>query len=95
MREPYDVYIGRGRGSPWGNPYTYKKGSVWANAQVDTPEEAVDKYREYIKTKPELLKRIPELKGKVLGCWCKTPENPNAPCHGDVLLELIEELEDD
>jgi hypothetical protein len=27
-----------------------------------------------------------ELKGKVLGCWCK----PDA-CHGDVLAELADE----
>lgn len=31
--------------------------------------------------------KLLELKGKRLGCWCKP-----APCHGDVLVELIEEL---
>lgn len=32
---------------------------------------------------PEHLARIPELEGKILGCWCA----PQA-CHGDVLAEL-------
>ena len=32
--------------------------------------------------------KLSELKGKRLGCWCKP-----APCHGDVLVELIEEME--
>jgi hypothetical protein len=36
-------------------------------------------------TPPDILARIPELKGKRLGCWCK----PDA-CHGDVLIELVE-----
>jgi hypothetical protein len=32
---------------------------------------------------PDLLARLPELRGKVLGCWCH-PEQ----CHGDTLAEL-------
>lgn len=91
MREKYDVDIGRP--GPFGNPYSHKSGTR-AKFTVDTVEEAVDKYREYIQGRPDLLKRLPELKGKVLGCWCKTPEKPNALCHGDVLVELIEKLED-
>lgn len=35
-----------------------------------------------------LLKAIPELEGKVLGCWCK--KKPTDVCHGDVLVELVE-----
>ena len=30
-----------------------------------------------------LLAALPELQGKVLGCWCAP-----LPCHGDVLVEL-------
>jgi hypothetical protein len=45
-------------------------------------------YREYIKTRPDLLNRLDELKGKTLGCWCRP-----LPCHGDVLVELIEKGE--
>ncbi|AMV25490.1 hypothetical protein VT84_13915 [Gemmata sp. SH-PL17] len=32
----------------------------------------------------ELLKHLPELKGRDLACWC--PEG--SPCHADVLLEM-------
>jgi hypothetical protein len=35
----------------------------------------------------EMKKRLPELKGKTLACWCK-PE----PCHGDILIEHVEKL---
>ena len=39
-----------------------------------------------VRSKPELLARLPELEDKILACWGK----PKA-CHGDVLLQLIEE----
>ncbi|MBL4952033.1 DUF1273 family protein [Neobacillus sp. YIM B02564] len=80
--EPFDVYIGRGRGSKWGNPFSHKEGTT-AKYKTNTREEAVEKFREWFLTQPDLVKALPELKGKVLACWCK----PKA-CHGDVLLDL-------
>lgn len=56
-----------------------------AQFKVATREEAVERYREWILTQPELLNSLHELEGKVLCCYCK----PKA-CHGDVLIELIE-----
>jgi Domain of unknown function (DUF4326) len=47
--------------------------------------EALARYEEEIRSGP-LWDELPELEGKILACWCK-PE----PCHGDVLLRLIEE----
>lgn len=74
-KEPYDVYIGRP--SKWGNPFVIG---------VDgTREEVVEKYRQWILNKPELLKDLHELKDKTIACWCA----PKA-CHGDVLKELYE-----
>lgn len=82
-RSPYDVYIGRP--GPFGNPFEIGKDG--------TREEVVEKYAEWVLTQPELLAIIKtELKGKVLGCWCKTEKNPDALCHGDILLELANEL---
>jgi len=72
-KEKYDIYIGRP--SKWGNPFQIGKDG--------TREQVIEKYREYILNNPYLLSCLPELKGKVLGCWCK----PMA-CHGDVLKEL-------
>ena len=72
-RDKYDVYIGRP--SKWGNPFVIGKDGT--RAQV------IKKYEQWIQTQPALLAALPELKGKVLGCWC----SPNA-CHGDVLVKL-------
>lgn len=72
-REPYDVYIGRP--SKWGNPFEIGKHG--------TREEVIEKYRRYLESRPSLLAALPDLRGKVLACWCAP-----LPCHGDVLLEL-------
>lgn len=87
-----DVYIGRAlnmggwrlKKSKWYNPFSVK--SCNNDAAL-----AVEKYKEYILKKPELLNDLHELKGKVLGCWCKTSDEK--PCHGDVLAQLCFEHE--
>ncbi|MEW5952657.1 MAG: DUF4326 domain-containing protein [Bacillota bacterium] len=71
-RAKYDIYIGRP--SKWGNPFS-----------SGTREQNIKRYAEWILTQPDLMKALPELKGKVLGCWCK----PEA-CHGDVLAKLAD-----
>ena len=76
-KEPYDVYIGRP--SKWGNPFSIGKDG--------SREDVIRKYEEYLLGRPDLMKALPELKGKVLGCWCK----PKA-CHGDVLVKYAERL---
>lgn len=78
----YDVYIGRG--SKWGNPFSHIYGyGIYCKDRY----EAIQKYEEYIRNKPELLADLHELKGKILGCFCK----PKA-CHGDILIKLIKEF---
>jgi hypothetical protein len=76
-KSKYDVYIGRG--SKWGNPF---------KIGLYTREECIKLYKEWIVNQPELMASIPELSGKVLGCWCY----PKL-CHGGVLLELLEKYE--
>jgi hypothetical protein len=57
-------------------------------------QEAIDCYRGWLLARPELIKKAKrELKGKTLACWCKTKNNPLAPCHGDVLLEIANSKE--
>ena len=80
-RDECDVRIDRG--TDWGNPYSHLAVSA-AKYRTATREESLVKYREYILSRPDLLARLGELKGRTLGCWCK----PLA-CHGDVLVELI------
>lgn len=70
------VYIGRG--SCWGNPFIIGKHG--------SRREVITLYEQYIRNTPALLRRIPELVDKTLVCSCKP-----APCHGDVLLKLIDE----
>ena len=82
-KELYDIYIGRP--SVWGNPFTHTKDKTTkAQFIVKSREEAIQKYREWIVTQPELMQQIESLRGKVLGCLCK-PKS----CHGDVLIELL------
>ena len=78
-KEPYDVYIGRP--SKWGNPFTIGKDG--------NREQVINAYRKWINDSPELLYQIHELEGKTLGCWC----SPKA-CHGDVLIELVNEMKE-
>jgi hypothetical protein len=89
-REKYDVYIGRGNGSIWGNPFTHKENTL-ARFKVGSIKEAIEKYREWILQQPDLMAKIPELKGKILGCWCKD-KNGNGKCHGDVLAEMANSM---
>ena len=85
-----DVYIGRAvtRGgwdlahSEWNNPFTVRD---WGQLG------SLSRYEYHIRyERPDLLSRLPELVGKRLGCWCK-PE----PCHGDVLVKLVNEFHPD
>lgn len=80
--EEYDVFIARP--SKWGNPFSHLP-STLAQYKVSDRIEAVEKYRQWILTQPQLLADLEELRGKRLGCFC-------APklCHGHILIELLE-----
>ena len=70
------VYVGRGRGSHYGNPFR--------EGRDGTREEVIAKFEAYAL---ERLEREPDwlapLRGKDLVCWC-APKS----CHADVLLRL-------
>lgn len=83
-KSDFDLYIGRG--SKWGNPYSHKQNTK-AEYVVSSREEAINKYREYVLSNPDLLNSLHELQGKTLGCFCKPK-----PCHGDVLIELYDKF---
>jgi hypothetical protein len=79
-------YVAGSTGSVWQNPFPvaklnkiYKTGVVRYNL-----DQSLELYRQHIEQNPDLLNRLGELDGKVLGCWCK----PNK-CHGDVLAKLV------
>ena len=83
-KEPYDVYIGRGKCPKtgelghWGNLF-----SIGVDGDRD---DVIRKYSEWLQDQPNLVELAKEeLTGKVLGCWCH-PEK----CHGDVLAAVCD-----
>ncbi len=81
----YDMYMGRENvwrnlpGSKWANPFFMKNESM--------RDEVCVKYKEYVRSRPDLVAALPELKNKTLACWC-FPKR----CHVMSLVELMEEL---
>lgn len=72
------VYIGRP--SKWGNPYVITK--TFNRLQV------IEAYRKWIEQEPEFQEEVKrELKGKNLVCFCAP-----LPCHGDILLQIANEV---
>jgi hypothetical protein len=83
--EPFDCYVGRP--SKFGNPFTHLQHLGGNLIIVDTREEAIARYEEWIRSQPELMEAAKkELKGKVLACHCV----PLA-CHAEVLLKIANE----
>jgi hypothetical protein len=50
---------------------------------------AADEYEDYVRSRPDLMAKLPDLKGKRLGCWHREPRKG---CHADVLVKLVNEL---
>jgi len=80
----FDTYIGReffDRST--GQKY---EESIWANKhKFDLPG-----YEIYVRH-TDLWHRLEELRGKVLGCWCRGERLQH--CHGTVLLKLLDEID--
>lgn len=88
-REGLEIaYIGRP--SPFGNPFTcLPVANTQAEFQCSDRAESIASYEAWI-THPDqaelLAKARRQLRGKALVCWCAP-----LPCHGDVLLRLVNE----
>ena len=82
---PDHVYIGRA------NPRRRLKASKWANPYPVESEDqrlpVITRYGEHLEMRPDLKAAIPELRGKVLWCWC----HPKA-CHGHLLAGLANQV---
>lgn len=82
------IYIGRGHGCKYGNPFTSKKSRL--AEYVGSKQEALRRFREYLDENPHLVDDlIKDLKENVvhkLGCWCSP-----SPCHGEIFIEKINE----
>jgi hypothetical protein len=95
------IYVGRmhprfkGYRGLWGNPWSHLSLSR-GPFKAETVEEAVDCYRRWLAGDPEfrhvfperraeILRRLPELRGKRLACW-----RHDGPCHAQVLAEMAD-----
>ncbi len=67
------LFVRIDRRSRWGNPFIIGRDG--------TRDDVVAAYRGHLAANPDLLERLPELRGRALGCWCAP-----ARCHGDVLV---------
>lgn len=95
LEDPAHIYIGRDMShyvqganeSKWGNPFSVKKYGL---------ASCLNQYSEMINSNKELLNSLPELKGKVLGCWCRTVNDTGTEimCHGDILYQMVKKLEE-
>lgn len=80
------VYVGRKAtmggwrlpGSPWANPFRAQK--------VGGAARAVELYARWFPQQAGLVERLPELRGRRLGCWCPA----DIPCHARWLAALVE-----
>lgn len=67
------MYIGRP--SKWGNTFVIGRDGTRA--------EVIASHERHLRSRPELMAALGELRGKRLGCWCAP-----LPCHGEVLARL-------
>ncbi len=90
-----NVYIGR-KGIVFVDKKRYPtQDSIWCNpykiGKDGDRAQCLQKYENFIRNRLEvesgLKDELKKLKDKNLGCWC-APE----PCHGNVLLKILEEL---
>lgn len=95
-KERHDIYIGRKVAEfHYGNPFTFKFSAI-AKVKVSNRNDSVDAFRKWIKgidykdIEPErrqwILDNLPNLKGKILGCYCHPKK-----CHGDIYIDLLEQ----
>jgi hypothetical protein len=87
LKKPEHIYIGRYNSmikgadhSFWHNPFTLKHYGR---------DKCLEMYKNYVLNNTEMLSRIKELDGKILGCWCH-PEK----CHGDILIEILNQVKE-
>ena len=96
----FDIYIGRAMPqaknprchvqSQWANPFT-----VARYGREDSLAMYERAWRLHL-TGPGAefwCRALRNLEGKRIACWCKRKDR-EVPCHGDILVKLLKELED-
>lgn len=77
----HDLFVRIDRGTDWANRHKM-------TSRTDPQERAqvIARYRDDLLADPDLLAKVPTLRGKLLACHCYP-----LPCHGDVLAALADE----
>lgn len=73
------------RPSKWGSPFTHLRGYTSAQWGATSRDDAIAKHEEWLIAQPELMRALPELRGKYLCCVC-VPQK----CHGHTLARYAE-----
>jgi len=99
----FDVYIGRAAprakdprcriASPFANLYTLRRYTL-----SQSLDEYEGMWRGWLMYGAPCIRQhyrmlLESLRGKRLGCWCKK-KGREVPCHGDILVKLLQELKD-
>lgn len=87
---PYDVYAGRDmvaqnpkyKDEGYGNPYPLSVSGSRA--------KSLSMFSDLLRKDKDLMARARKLKGKTIGCWCKSPDAYETECHGDILAAAAE-----
>ena len=88
---PFNIVESKQGGNFWVEaPGTYlnnilNKWDVPFNTKNEAAQIACNCYKDMIEKDSEMLAEIQKLKGKNLACWCSL----SAPCHVDILIELL------
>lgn len=86
------VYVGRP--TVWGNPFAIADFGRIASIQyfrrwINGENFNVSGFVVGAMRRNELMRRLPELRGKNLMCWCV-----DGPCHANILLEMANAPDD-
>ena len=94
-----DVYVGRGSGRKamgevpigqrgWlGNPYT-----VANHGREGCINQFRQDFEERLESDEEFREAVSDLSGKNLGCWCQTLNEDVPACHGEIIAEWADRL---
>lgn len=88
---PGAIYVGRP--TIWGNPFStaeaydrWLRTGEYHDCDLRPPRRHKD---ELEKRRREVLRRLPELRGKDLACWCREGDS----CHADTQIELANPID--
>lgn len=65
----------------------------WTTPNAKRRPSSLRRYRNYVLAQPELIRLLPDLRGKTLVCWCRRSDEERTDantCHGDILLDILD-----